>query len=481
MAALRRCARRGAGGRGRRRGASAVAGRRRTGCPPTCRRRGRRRRWRTAGRRARRAPGAARRNAAGVEHAALDGGRRPAGRARRRRVLDAEHRQRRRHGDLVADGELADGLPATRREQRVGRGDRHRPAGRGAQPEHRLHAVLDARADVERRLAAVAVEAADRQRATRRGPIGELAGRDDLAGRDVDHRRVPRDALAHRRAGPDDVQRRRLQARQQLVDVVVAGGRAGDRVAPGVGLLEAVHHRLDRLAEQLRGVGDAVLGDLEDLGLGVVDGLGHVVGLAVGHLGDVAGDVDQAPQQRGVLDDAGVVGGVGDRRRGVLQGVQRLRAADLLEQAVAAQLVGDGDRVGRRTRRVQGPHGVEDVLVRRAVEVLRAQPLLGDRADGVTRQQQRAEHGLLGLQVVRRHAPGARRAPRAAVVVAVAAEPPRRPFPPSRRSITAPSQGDRVGRQWTSAEMLGITRRLRVDGVWTSPRPILVTPRRSRR
>ena len=200
---------------------------------------------------------------------------------------------------------------------------------------------------------------------------------------------------------------------QQLVDVVEAGRRAGDRVAPGVRLLEPVHHRLDRLAEQLRGVGDAVLGDLEDLGLGVVDGLGHVVGLAVGHLGDVAGDVDQAPQQGGVLDDPRVVGGVGDRRCGVLQGVQRLGAADLLEQPVAAQLVGDGDRVGGRTRRVQGAHGVEDVLVRRPVEVLGTQALLGDGADGVTRQEQGAEHGLLGLQVVRRHAPGARRTARA--------------------------------------------------------------------
>ena len=49
--------------------------------------------------------------------------------------------------------------------------------------------------------------------------------------------------LAHRRAGADDVQRRGLQPRQQLVEVVVAGGRAGDRVAAGERLLEAVHHR----------------------------------------------------------------------------------------------------------------------------------------------------------------------------------------------------------------------------------------------
>jgi hypothetical protein len=99
--------------------------------------------------------------------------------------------------------------------------------------------------------------------------------------------------------------------------------------------------------------------------------------------------------------------------------VQHLGAADLVEQAGAAQLVGDGDRVGRRARGVEGPHGIEDVLVGRAVEVLGAQPLLADRTDGVARQQQGAEDGLLGLQVVGRHPPGAR----AARLLAVSPDP----------------------------------------------------------
>jgi hypothetical protein len=55
--------------------------------------------------------------------------------------------------------------------------------------------------------------------------------------------------------------------------------------------------------------------------------------------------VNQPAQHRRVLDDAGIRRGVGDRRRGVLQGVQRLDATDLLEQTEPRQLLGDGDRV----------------------------------------------------------------------------------------------------------------------------------------
>ena len=85
---------------------------------------------------------------------------------------------------------------------------------------------------------------------------------------------------------------------------------------------------------------------MEDLALGHVERLDHVVGLAVGKLGDVAGGEDQLPQERRLLHDARVMTGARDRRRGVLQLVQRLGPADLGEQAGAAELVGDGDGIG---------------------------------------------------------------------------------------------------------------------------------------
>ena len=81
----------------------------------------------------------------------------------------------------------------------------------------------------------------------------------------------PEGGLPHRRPGPDDVQRRGLQPGQQLVEVVVAGGRPGDDVAAGVGLLSrSITPLIDSLSSWVR-VGDALLGDLEDLRLGLVD------------------------------------------------------------------------------------------------------------------------------------------------------------------------------------------------------------------
>ena len=246
-------------------------------------------------------------------------------------------------------------------------------------------------------------------------------------------------ALAHRRAGSDDVQRRRLEAGEELVEVVVAGGDAGDRVAAGEVLLDAVDGELHQLADVAVRVDDTPVGDTEHPALGVVEGIVDVVGTAVADLGDVGGDEDQATQQRGVLDDPGVGGGVGDRRRGVLQRMQRLDAARLVEQAEPGQLLGDGDRVDRFAGLRHGHGDVEDVLVARLVEVVVAQPGLDDRPERVARQQNGAEHRLLGRQVVWRDPPtgGGHAGPAAAVLQ-------------RRRSVRAIHRPTLTARAWGS-------------------------------
>ena len=156
--------------------------------------------------------------------------------------------------------------------------------------------------------------------------------------------------LAHRRAGTDDVQRRWLQAGEDLVEIMEASGCAGDDVAALERLLQLVHRQRKQIAERSdRGEVDALLGDLEDLRLCFVERLGDVVGLEVGDLGDVAGDTDQLAQHGRVLHDLGVTRRVGDGRRRVLQFEQRLRTADLVEQAIAAKLVGNRHDVDRLT------------------------------------------------------------------------------------------------------------------------------------
>ena len=132
--------------------------------------------------------------------------------------------------------------------------------------------------------------------------------------------------LAHAGPGPDDDQAGGLQAGQALVEVEEAGGDAGDRLAPVVEGLEAVEGASQQLVEGSQGVGDPAFGHLEDHGLGPVDRFADVLGDAVAHLGDLAGDADEAAQQGVLLDDAGVAGGVGGRRRVGLQADEGGRA-----------------------------------------------------------------------------------------------------------------------------------------------------------
>ena len=134
----------------------------------------------------------------------------------------------------------------------------------------------------------------------------QLGGGDQFAGGRVEQLGVPGHALAHRRAGADDVQRGRLQPRQQLVEVDVAGGRAGERGAPLVRPARGRSMATSRRSPmRLGGVGHPAVGELEHLRLGQIEGLGDVVGHVVAHLGDLAGHADEPAQERGVLRRCG--------------------------------------------------------------------------------------------------------------------------------------------------------------------------------
>jgi hypothetical protein len=74
---------------------------------------------------------------------------------------------------------------------------------------------------------------------------------------------------------------------------------------------------------------------------------------------------------------------------------------DPAEVAALAQLVGDGDRVGRLAATVEGKDGVEDRLVLWAVEVGRPEDL-DAVGDGVLGQQHSPKHRLLSVQVLGR-------------------------------------------------------------------------------
>ena len=117
---------------------------------------------------------------------------------------------------------------------------------------------------------------------------------------------------------------------QDLVEIGVAGGHAGDGRCAGPAPRSGPGWAREVL--QRRWCRWSAARQVEDLPLGLVDGRRHVLGHRVADLGDLAGHADQPPEQRVLLDDAGVVHRVGDRRRVGLQRDQEGRVADRVQE-----------------------------------------------------------------------------------------------------------------------------------------------------
>ena len=87
--------------------------------------------------------------------------------------------------------------------------------------------------------------------------------------RDVEHER----GLSHRRTRGDDDEIRRLEARRELVEIGEAARDAGDGLAAALQRLDALHRRPDQLLDAREALQPALLADLEDLLLRVVEQL----------------------------------------------------------------------------------------------------------------------------------------------------------------------------------------------------------------
>ena len=240
--------------------------------------------------------------------------------------VGAEERQSMRHRDSNADAEVAERQPPLLGEEGVRDRRADLTSRAGAHPEHGLDAVVDEGVGCDRDERAVGRERSDGHGLTRHSESVHLGGRSNRAGRRIEDRRVPCHALAHARARADHHERGGLQARQQLVEIVVAGGQACDRLAAVVELLEPAEADLEQVVDGRDRVGNPALGDVIDHRLRAIDGLGDVVGDAVTELGDLAGDADEPPQQRVLFDDVRVAGRIRDRRRRRLQVDQDARA-----------------------------------------------------------------------------------------------------------------------------------------------------------
>ena len=160
-----------------------------------------------------------------------------------------------------------------------------------------------------------------------------------------------------------------------------------------------MQHLLDR-AEVLLAI---VARDLEHRLLGLLDELARRRLVAEHALLDLVGGLQQPPQQRVLAHDLRVAAGVPGGRHDAGQLVDRGRSADVLELAHLAQAVDHRQHVDRLALVVEREHRLVDRAVTLAVEVVGAQALLDhQRVQRAVRQQDRAEHRLLGVEVVRR-------------------------------------------------------------------------------
>ena len=198
-----------------------------------------------------------------------------------------------------------------------------------------------------------------------------------------------------------------MQTVGQLVELAETGGHAVELASAAAHRFDLVERLLQHVLEPDVVLARAPLGHLVDSLLRAVDDVvdltAHTAGGAVAELHDLRAGLDQPPQDRALAHDLRVVGRVGGGRHGRDQRVQIRRTADLGEGAVTCELGRDRDRVGRFAATIEVEDRVVDRLVRRPVEVGGLEHL-DDVGDRVLAQQHRAEHALLGDNVLRRRA-----------------------------------------------------------------------------
>ncbi len=164
----------------------------------------------------------------------------------------------------------------------------------------------------------------------------------------------------------------------------------------GLEQLDLLQHLREERPHLEHVLGRAAFGDAQDRLLGPVH---HAVDLVVeveGDLGHRGTGPDQIAAASVLLDDVGVVLDVGGHGHHVHQAGEVGDAPHLVQNPVAAQLLREGDGVDGLVGVVQVPHGLEDGLVRRDVEVLRPDAI-HDLVGGVLGEQHRSQDRLLRL------------------------------------------------------------------------------------
>ena len=214
--------------------------------------------------------------------------------------------------------------------------------------------------------------------------------------------------FAHRRAGGQDDQFRRLQPAQQRVQVFESGLDADTPailLVGGFGLIE----RPGEYGGEWREIDLRFAGGRQGIELlfGLFDLCGGVeVEIdIVGFVDDIGADLDQRPAQVPVEHGPPVVAGIDDRDDGGGKAGQIVRAADLVERPVALEQVLERDRIGDLAHLDQFADRAEDPAVAGIGKMLDLEEI-GDAVERPVVGEQGAEQRHLRLVVVRRHAEG---------------------------------------------------------------------------
>ena len=207
--------------------------------------------------------------------------------------------------------------------------------------------------------------------------------------------------LAHRGARRKDDEVARLEARGVFVDVAEARGDAGAvavAVIELVDLLEGAFEQFVDRHELARALAPADL--VDDLFAAIERAVDILFGLEADLRNHRAG-VDQ-PAQRGFLaHDPRVILRRRRRRHGLHQRGEIRQPADAFEQIAPPQFLRDGDLIERLAAIVQLQERGEDRLVSDRVEV-DGRDDLADRRHHLAIDEDRPDHGHLGLEILRR-------------------------------------------------------------------------------
>ena len=212
--------------------------------------------------------------------------------------------------------------------------------------------------------------------------------------------------LAHGWSRRENDQVALLKARGLAVQVMKAGGHAGDVVGVFRHFSDAVqqidHQRVHAVKALLHA--RALLADLEDLLLSLVQNHGHGLALRTESLGrDLVTGLDQLAQDGALTHDLRVATNIGRARHVLRQRIEVAQAAYIVGLALSLQVFIDRDHIRRFAGVDQRAHRAINQFVLVAVKILVHQQI-AHPVPGAVVQQQAAQHAGLAFNGMRGYA-----------------------------------------------------------------------------